>query len=218
MFRLVVLAATLIGATTVSAVTAADLIVDTSVSVGVVDVSGTWEGPYIGIYGGYASSGWTDTWDDGSLEFDPAGWLLGLAVGVDFELGNGIVAGVVGDVAWSDQEDAIDILPPHTVNIDWQASLRGRLGFDAGSFMPYLTGGLAVANGTAEYQVESSNTHTGWTVGAGVAVTVTEDVSLDLQYRYSDYGTETYDIVASSFPYGVNFTTHQITAGLNWHF
>ena len=218
MFRLGVLAAALLSAASVSAVNAADLIVDAPVAVGVVDVSGTWDGPYIGVFGGYAASNWTDTWDTGSLEFDPTGWLLGVAVGIDLDLGNGLVAGVVADAAWSNQEDAIDIVPPQTVNIDWQASLRGRLGFDAGSFLPYLTAGLAVAHGTAEYEVVSSATHFGWTAGAGVEVAVTEDMSLDLLYRYSDYGAQTYDIVAASFPYDVTFNTHQISVGLNWRF
>lgn len=218
MFRLGVLAAALLSAS-VSAAYAADLIVDAPVTPGVVDVSGTWEGPYVGVFGGYAASHWTDTWSGGSMEFDPTGWLLGVAAGVDLDLGNGMVAGVVADIAWSNREDSVIAQNgPHSVNIDWQGSVRGRLGFDAGSFLPYLTAGVAIAHGTAEYDVVSTNTHFGWTAGAGVEVAVTEDVSLDLQYRYSKYGVETYDIVATSFPYDVDFSTHQVTVGLNWRF
>jgi outer membrane immunogenic protein len=218
MFRMGFLAAVLLGATSVSAVNAADLIVEAPATPGVVDVSGNWDGAYIGVFGGYAASDWTDSWGGGTLEFEPAGWLLGVNIGADFALGGGLIAGVVADAAWSSQEDSISIVPPHTVNIDWQASLRGRLGVDAGTFLPYLTTGLAVAHGSAEYEVESSNMHIGWTAGAGVEVAVSDDVSLDLQYRYSDYGSQTYDISTVSFPYDVNFSTHQITVGLNWRF
>ncbi len=39
-----------------------------------------------------------------------------------------------------------------------------------------------------------SNTHVGWTAGAGVEFAVTEDVSLDLLYKYTDYGTQDYTL------------------------
>ena len=205
-----------------SAAQAADLIISEPV-VGVVESTGNWDGMFIGVFGGY---GWgTATADlpalfptsgDGTL--DLAGWLVGIDAGANFYLSDGIVAGIVGDIAWSDisGEDAAGAGAPTTADIDWVGSVRGRIGFDGGAFMPYLTGGLAVAGATVNDGVADTNTHIGWTVGAGVEVAATEELSIDLQYRYSDYGSQDYTLAAGVV--GVGLTTHQVTAGLHWNF
>ena len=77
--------------------------------------------------------------------------------------------------------------------------------------MPYLTAGLAFGGGYA-VPPDVSNTHIGWTVGAGVEFAVTEDLSLDLQYRYTDLAPQNYDGP------DIGFETHSVTAGLNWSF
>src|SRR5690606_18496981 len=56
---------------------------------------------------------------------------------------------------------------------NWQGSLRGRLGYAADTWLFYLTAGGAIAHGklTASYagnSVSDTNTHFGWTIGAGV--------------------------------------------------
>lgn len=205
-----------------SAVQAADLIVDEPAPVGVVDVSGNWAGAYVGVFAGY---GWGTYEDDGPAGPDNAlgGGLLGLAAGYNFAVADGIVAGVVADVAWSDISYGYSV--PGTefdFNVDWVGSLRGKLGFDGGLFLPYLTAGLAVAGTSAFYDggmflVDESQTHVGWTVGAGLEVAVADNVSVDLAYRYSDYGDVGYAGVTAP-PYDASFTTHQITAGLNLRF
>jgi outer membrane immunogenic protein len=185
---------------------AADLIIDEPAEVGVVDVSGSWDGPYVGVFGGYGAGtyeepvGFTDDFD---------GWLLGVNAGANFSVTDGIVAGIVGDIAWTD----MSFTAGGTFSVDWTASLRGRLGFDGGAFLPYLTAGLAVAGATIEDGPSDSNTHLGWTVGAGLEFAATDNLSVDLLYRYSDYGDENY---FDTFDAG--FNTHQITVGLNWSF
>jgi len=179
---------------------AADLIIEQP-SVGVVSYSGgDWDGVYIGGFAGFAAG---DLIMNGSDEDDMSGWLVGAALGANFTVTEGIVAGVVGDIAWA------DIQANGPASIDWVGSLRGRLGFDAGAFMPYVTGGLAVAGATVE---GDSNTHFGWTGGAGVEVAVTDNMSVDLLYRYSDYAEVDY----SGDDFG--FATHQFTVGLNFAF
>jgi outer membrane immunogenic protein len=183
-----------------SAAQAADLIIDEPApTVGIVDVGGNWDGVYIGAFAGYGAG--TFEWSDTA---DVEGWLLGAAVGANFTVTDGIVAGVVGDIAWSDIGDDDGFF-----DINWAGSLRGRLGFDGGAFLPYLTAGLAVA-GTEIEGIDA--THIGWTAGAGVEFAATEDLSVDLLYRYSDYGTQSYNGT------DVSLNTHQVTIGLNWHF
>ena len=56
---------------------------------------------------------------------------------------------------------------------DWQASIRGRLGWAFDRFQIYATGGVAWANFTLDAElvgipvISSSKTLTGWTVGGG---------------------------------------------------
>lgn len=182
-----------------SSVMAADLIIDAPVEAGIVEVSGNWDGAFIGAFGGFASGELTEDADGVEI----SGWMLGLAAGANFTVGEGIVLGVVGDIAWNDIANDDD-----SYTSGWNGSLRGRLGYDAGAFLPYLTAGLAVAGG--EFGA-IENTHFGWTAGAGVEIAVAQDLSLDLQYRYTDYSVETYAVDAGA-------TTHAITVGLNWQF
>lgn len=190
-----------------TAAQSADLIISQPAMPGIVSVSSNWEGAYVGVFGGFASG---EIYDSPANEtLDASGWLVGVNAGIDFYLTDGVVAGIVGDIAWAgiayDDFDADDI------GIDWQGSLRGRLGFDAGRFMPYLTAGLAVAHGNID---AASATHIGWTAGAGVELAITEDLSVDLLYRYSDYGLQDYPGTAVDF----GFRTHQVSLGLNWRF
>ncbi|MDP3316670.1 MAG: porin family protein [Devosia sp.] len=184
-----------------SATQAADLIVEAPMAPMYEAASGNWDGPYIGVFGGYAAGTYDVT---GPGETDMDGYLLGVNAGVNFTLTEGIVAGVVGDVAWSNVDSDSDPL-----QIDWTGSVRGLVGFDGGSFLPYLTAGVAFANGEID---GNDGTSIGWTAGAGIQFAATEDLSIDLQYRYSDYGTADYG------PYEATLTTHQLTVGLNFKF
>lgn len=181
--------------------------------------AGNWDGAYIGAFAGY---GWgTLTDEDGDFsppgaEYDTTGWLLGVNAGYNITVSEAIVAGIVGDIAWSNQTADTDFgLDDATIN--WQGSIRGRLGFDGGAFLPYVTAGLAFANATVDTNVPESDTqtHIGWTAGAGVEFAVADNVSLDLQYRYSDFGTKTYDLNGGA---DVGLTSHAVTAGINFRF
>lgn len=206
-----------------SAAQAADLVVEPPATIQYADPATSWDGAYVGVFGGY---GWATPEFPAALpdDFEPAGWLLGVNAGVNFTLGNGIVAGVVGDLAWADIND-ITFFGPSSVetSIDWQGSVRGRVGFDGGAFLPYLTAGLAFAHQNlaitgpiAPFSVSDDQTHVGWTVGAGVEFAVADNLSVDLLYRYNDYGTATYTGLGADIDVGL--TSHQVTAGLNLGF
>lgn len=202
-----------------SATYAADLIIEEPImSPGVVDVGGNWEGVYLGAFIGGASGTFDDVTDGDVFDTDDSmglsGWLVGVNAGANFYITDGIVGGIVGDIAWSDISGGYDD-DFYTYSINWQGSLRAKLGFDAGAFMPYLTGGLAFANGTLDGDAidASSETSIGWTVGAGVEIAATEDLSIDVLYRYSDFGDKSY----GGSP-DMSLDTHAVTVGLNWKF
>ncbi len=204
------------------AASAADLIVNEAPMAGYVEApaKGNWDGVYLGVFGGYAAG--TAVNDDDTVvlngsgyDGDVSGWLLGVQAGANMTLGGGVVAGVVGDVAWSNLELDTDVTGL-SADVDWQGSLRGKLGLDAGVFMPYLTAGLAVANTNIDTGAFSdSNTHVGWTAGAGVSIAATETMTIDLEYRYSDFGSADYDLGGSSAT-PVSLTSNAIMVGLNW--
>lgn len=215
---------------------AADLIIEEPVEVGVVDVSGSWEGAYIGVFAG-AGWGLADMTDPGAgpcssgvlegCDVDLSGWTVGLKAGANFNVTDGILAGIVADIAWSDISGTDEFPAPiltSTNSINWQGSVRGVLGIDGGAFMPYLTGGLAVANASHYSDVAIGDietvdmTHIGWTAGAGISFAATEDVSVNLEYRYSDFGTQAYDHDTGFTPPEFTLTQHLVTVGLNWQF
>ena len=182
-FAFALLATTALGFT--SSAFAADLIIDTPAGPGVVDVSSTWSGPYVGVFVGYQSGELTS----------PSPFVNGIEI-------SGYSIGVVAaDLAWND-------VGALSYTSGWNGSLRGRLGFDGGVFLPYVTAGLAFAGG--EFG-GIKNTHIGWTAGAGVEIALADKLSLDLQYRYTSYGEEMYMVDAGAF-------THAVTAGLNLRF
>ncbi len=211
-------AATLVSA---SATSAADLLINQPApSYGGYISTGGWDGAYIGGFVGY---GWGTLADqDGNItptppsETDLSGWTIGAKLGANFSVGGGLVFGAEGDIAWAgiggfNTADGVDF------DINWTSSLRGRVGYDAGAFMPYLTGGLAIAGATAsDGPIDNTQTHFGWTGGVGVEVAATEQISLDLGYRYSDYGQATYNVGGSDSD--LDLSTHAVTAGVNFKF
>ncbi|MGN6488715.1 MAG: outer membrane protein [Devosia sp.] len=205
-----------------SASQAADLIVNTAPVVApVVSTGGNWDGAYIGAFAGYGWGTLSDETDTPFLglpddELDVNGWKVGIAAGADFTVSEAIVAGIVADIAW-DNASGEDTTAGFTYDVNWSGSVRGRLGFDGGAFLPYVTAGLAFANATADDGTETADaTHIGWTAGAGVEFAVADNVSLDLQYRFTDYGTQTYALTGGDAD--LSLTSNAVTAGVNFRF
>jgi len=194
-----------------SASYAADLVIETPDASAIAEPAGGWDGLFIGTFGSYASGN-----INVPADIDIKGWMLGVNAGANFTLADGIVAGVVGDLAWSNITDDELIVPPGAFNINWTGSIRGRAGIEIGAFMPYMTAGIAFANASLLSSDDGTeignNTHIGLTAGAGVEFKATDDLSVDVAYRFSDYGALTYGNT------DWDFTTHQVTAGLNWSF
>ena len=197
---------------------------------GIADAQSTtrdWSGPFVGAtVGGTFGGGSIDlSYSDSSNSpptigvpmLGPSGSIVG---GYNFQRGN-FVYGLAAD-------GSVLVATGQASGSNYSAnerlygllSLRGRLGWDGGAFLPYLTAGIAFANAHVEssggFNVAESNTHVGWTVGAGVEFAATENFSIDLLYRYTDYGTQDYDVGVALGEVG--FTTHQVQAGLNWRF
>jgi outer membrane immunogenic protein len=225
-----------------SAATAADLIVEPPPEM-MYDATpvGNWDGPYVGVFGGWGGGLADHT--NGSAPSPCAGQgipagadgcdvvmsgaLLGVVGGANFALTSNVIGGIAGDIAWSgiSGTDYFGVIIGDSANrVNWEGSIRGVLGFDGGTFMPYVTAGLAVASAShtadlaAPFIPTVSATHVGGTVGAGVQIAVADNIALDLQARVSKYGEQEYDH-QTPFPAPVfALMTGRVTAGLNISF
>jgi outer membrane immunogenic protein len=96
---------------------------------------------------------------------------------------------VEGDVGYSGADASLGAL---TGEQGFNGSLRARLGYDINPFLLYATGGLAATRAEVTSATGSdSNTHFGWTAGAGAEAFVTDTITTRLEYRYTDYQSET---------------------------
>ena len=75
----------------------------------------------------------------------------------------------------------------------WTSTLRGRLGYLINpTMMLYGTGGLAFMDGRASSGTSYSANHLGWTAGVGLEAMLAPNMTGRVEYRHSDYGTESY--------------------------
>jgi len=206
-----------------------------------------WSGFYLGITGGY---GWgeldfTPTGDYAGAPnptIEPDGGLIGGQIGMDFDAGNGIIWGAVGDISWADMTDSVCVEatgpcvgdPDESygiANVDWFATVRGKFGFGMESAQIYATGGLAIAGAKATVtnidgvtDFSDSNTLVGWTVGAGVLYKFTENISIGGEYLYADFGKQNYDFSGDTLGGPVtggasaDLSMQVFRGSLNYHF
>ena len=165
-----------------------------------------WDGPYIGATLGYGWGTTTDT-TTGDYSSSPQGLTVGGQAGYNFHLSDNLVAGIEGDLNWNNQQATTT--SGDTYRINWDGSVRGRLGVDLDGILPYAEAGVAFANASV---AGVTTTHTGWTVGAGVEFKLADQVSANVEYRYSDYGSQTF--AGDS----VGLTDNALRVGVNYHF
>lgn len=209
-----------IGLGVVPATYAADLIVPTPVMTSPISTAYNWDGFYLGVQAGY---GWGEAdhiANPPNNDINLSGWLAGVTAGYNMHFSDQFVGGIEGDINWADISGDIAANGGTSHTIDWMGSVRARLGYDAGAFLPYVTGGLAFGHGSRESGVggDADATHIGWTAGAGVEIAATDNLSIDLQYRYTDLGTKLYDWSGPGTNPHVNLTAQTVTAGLKWRF
>lgn len=169
----------------------------------------TWDSPYAGLQVGYVSA----DFDDEVYDYYGAtatGLLLGGVAGISFHLSDIVVGSVEADLTWNGAEGVS--VWDSTYSLLFEASLRGRLGLDLGRFMPYLTAGVAIARAQNQYSPTPDVVMpTGPTVGAGLEAVLVDGVTGRIEYRYTDFGTDSYG-------YDMHLKASTIRFGLNLHF
>lgn len=195
-----------------------------------------WSGFYVGVQAGYVS-GSADlfSFDEGTPgyaidDMSASGGVGGLYAGYNWPLGNNVVLGVVGEYNWTSADDSVsfdDGWWGADVNQDSDASLAFRAATVIGNYSPYVTIGIAWADVTVEgwnlSPVRDSHdlSLTGWTVGFGIERAMTENLRLRVQWRYSDYGDESWTIEDPNTDYGEGrgyYDATLLTVGLSYQF
>lgn len=176
----------------------------------------TWSGPYAGISAGYGFSGDTE-FEDGinpNNTVGTDGFLLGAFGGYNWQVGN-MVAGAEADIGynWAKGSNA-----GYDSDSGLEGSLRARLGYVVSpNILLYATAGGAAKDleVTDNLGVSDNNTMLGWTAGAGADIMVTENVFGRVEYRYTDFGSDSFDLTNAT---DVSDKDHRITFGLGMKF
>ena len=180
----------------------------------VVDVAPVfiWTGGYVGLHGGWA---WGQENDNLSVleepppteeqpvadEFDVDGFIGGIHAGYNWQSGS-FVYGLEGDIDYADINGDADFgggTGNLSLDSDWQGSLRLRAGYAMDTWLRYATGGVAFGHAELEasnlgVRESDENTHVGWTIGGGVEKAFTPNWIGRFEVRYTDFGSEDYDL------------------------
>lgn len=181
-----------------------------------------WTGIYLGGNVGYAAGHFgSQSVDFTSDGYDPgpdfsssssSDFIGGIHAGANYQIDQ-IVMGVEGDFQWTslDQENDGTLLflgvpfgnstTQMSEDVNWLASARLRVGYAAGDFMPYLTGGIAWANikysgfvtnnvdaGGGPGPFSEKKNETGWVIGAGMEYKPFENWTIRAEYLHYDFG------------------------------
>lgn len=179
-----------------------------------------WSGFYLGINGGgaFGSSSWDST---GSRNI--SGGLIGGTLGYNYQFGQAVV-GVEGDIDWADiSGTSSNGCPGGCKTSDtWLSTVRGRLGYAADRFMPYVTGGAAFGDVRAQApgfgQVGADRA--GWTLGGGLEAALAPNWTAKVEYLYVDLGSFNCGLScgAGLTTDNVSFHTNILRAGVNYKF
>jgi high affinity Mn2+ porin len=195
----------------------------------------TWTGLYFGGHVGY-SRGWvSNTLVDANPAINPTisaptfgSMLGGFQAGYNYLLPSRVLLGVEADVSFANFLDNGLAAGLGTVEgtavtdqVDYVATLRGRLGYAAGHWLVYATGGYAWSQarlgetpGLLADEDRVLRTHTGWAAGMGAEVAIAADWTAKLEYLYYHFGD-----VAGAFPSGTSykssFDLQTLRLGLN---
>ena len=170
-----------------------------------------WSGAYVGAYGGY-------NWMNADLSPGNVNGIHGLNggafLGYNYQLDNNFVVGLegMGGISGAEASDG-----GTTIEQEWDASLRARMGYAFENSMVYGLAGIAGTRATAADATQNdSQTHLGWTVGAGLETFITENITARVEYDFANYGSQEYDLGATNPD--ISLRDHAIKLGIGLKF
>lgn len=188
----------------------------------------TWTGPYVGLQAGYAWGDADNRVNGRSPGTSPDGVVAGAFAGYNHQFDNSpIVLGVEADINLSDLDArrrtaGFTGVGDTRISNDssFSGAVRGRIGYAFDRFLVYGAGGLAFADHEVKARGGASGSDdtiaVGWTVGGGVEAAITDNVTARVEYRYSDYGTDTFSVAGSRMK--SDLTDNRVMLGVGYKF
>lgn len=233
----------LLGSTLISSVTYANA--DTRSEAAEHSYKSNFGGAYVSVYTGYAQSQFdvTEKYTNGAVsgytgDISPDNYLLGIMVGYDWELDNNLIVGVAFDYEDRNASNAIEFqqyagaaVPTYSfgAEITSSYSLTTRLGYIFNrDTMVYVKAGIT--NADVDFSVvdhSSFDTFSkdvsfmGYTMGLGAHYNLWSNFQLFIEYQYSDYGSENFDIGeinGTSYQYDLDLTENAFLLGVSYKF
>jgi outer membrane immunogenic protein len=182
--------------------------------------TGVYLGGQIGYAWDKDNVSWTGTANDldpaaGSFAAGPQGVIGGARVGYNIQPNSWFVAGIEGSVDGTSLRKTVNVpladfagdtfgSMTFNSNAPVQGSVRGRLGIAFDRVLLFGTGGVALTSFNTTYfdttgfftgipgtNETISKTRAGWTAGGGIEYAVTDNWSVQAEYRYSNFGNTT---------------------------
>ena len=171
----------------------------------------SWAGPYAGLSAGYGFGGHAKV-HDGGPDIKTKGFVGGVFGGYQWQQEN-FVYGAEADLGYNGVKG-----DSGGVNSKggFEGSLRARLGYAVTpEILLYGTGGGALKNQKISVPGDSdSNTMLGWTAGVGTDIKITDNVFGRVEYRYTDFGSKSFDSVGTK----VKESDNRVTFGVGMKF
>ncbi len=203
-----------------------------------------WNGPYVGINGGYAWGGDSDldvtctkncgNFKDTSKSFASQGGFGGGQIGYNWQpAGTGgykdgpaygnFVFGVEADIQGANIGGSATIIGPGgtpytaTDTLDWFGTVRGRVGYAFGATLLYGTGGFAYGGIEDKLSGSAAKSYigTGYAVGAGLEYAFNPAWSAKVEYLHIDVDDDRSPKTEDSADFNHVYDT--VRVGLNYH-
>ena len=195
-----------------------------------IDRTFNWSGLYIGGHAGYGGGSLgpgTNPLPQQGIFFPHSitGLIGGYQAGYNLQLPNNWVLGVEADISFTSPLDRPKLAAaPFNTTFDYFATARGRAGYAFGTWLPYVTGGVAWdrthidVNDAAGNVVDTkARMHLGWVAGAGLEFAMSGNWSGKVEYNYIDLGARTYGLGDVPLPdVRVGPQVHAVKLGLNY--
>ena len=178
---------------------------------------GNWSGLYVGAHAGLVTGSTEGALVGGgipvplSAEYDLDGALIGGHLGYNLQTGSW-VWGIEGTFSGgnTDGTAACVIFLTCARELNWMATVEGRLGYAVGNTLVYARGGVAWGELDTEIGIfgvnflTASETNTGWTAGFGLEHMIGNALIARIEYAHTDFGDEQHNLAGAIGPIPVD--------------
>jgi outer membrane immunogenic protein len=190
-----------------------------------------WTGAYVGgnIGGAWATSTLSDNFNSVSFDRDHNGFVGGLQVGYNYQVGN-LVLGVEWDFDWTSIDTTGTITLPRiagalqaSAQTDWISTLAARIGLALDRTLVFVKiGGGWVRSEASITQlatgasVNASHTSGGWLVGAGFEYALAPNWTAKFEYDFLGLSDKTLPGFSGSRGFELERDVQQARVGINF--